>query len=197
MKVLLLTLLQLFYIGGISFTLPNGFPTEPNRFPSNLLNVLPNGFPKGIFNGMPTGVMSVPTGLRSSLPALNIVEGNSKKGSQNNTCCFGGACFSPCPLASGGIMPMPMQFPLSPPAPVMIPARTYYEPVVHNHPPLHKIRHIIKQDRDRKRKRHRSTTYDSSSDRESCSGTDTETDSDSFIQDSAIDYHEDVIHVNM
>lgn len=127
-----------------------------------------------------------------------IVASNSTDG--NNTCCFAGTCLSPCPFGAGMTMPVPIALPMSPsaPSPIIVPARTYYERVEHHHPPLHKIREIIRRNRDRKRKKER--YYESAPSDTDCSGTggdtDTDIDTDSY-SDSAIDYYDDVFHVNV
>lgn len=52
---------------------------------------------------------------------------------QNLSCCYTGTCA--CPQAYP--MPIPM-YPVFQP-PVVIPARTYFEPVVHDHPPVREL----------------------------------------------------------
>ncbi|CAF4818349.1 unnamed protein product [Pieris macdunnoughi] len=52
-------------------------------------------------------------------------------------CCFGQVCTNPCVYP---VQPAPQ-------LPVILPARTVYEPVEHDHPPLGEIKDIIRAER--------------------------------------------------
>ncbi|XP_075976380.1 uncharacterized protein LOC142976736 [Anticarsia gemmatalis] len=79
---------------------------------------------------------------------------------------------SPCPVARPmpPPIPYPIPIPIYPQMPIVIPMRTYYEPVIHNHPSLDKIRKLIKKDEERWEKfkkkkpkpRYSSSSYDDS-----------------------------------
>ncbi|KAJ2947209.1 hypothetical protein O0L34_g16918 [Tuta absoluta] len=74
------------------------------------------------------------------------------------TCCTPGGCM-PCPLPA-----VPLQFypvPAQPPMPYVVPMRTVFEPVEHDHPPLHKIREMFRK--GKKRWSHVSSSSTSSS----------------------------------
>lgn len=91
------------------------------------------------------------------------------------SCCIAMVCYNPCPYA----MPAPY-YPQMPDIPMVLPARTYYEPVIHNHPPLHKIQKIIKNDKKESKKGRFLSGFDTSSDTSDYMDTDyfdTETDS--------------------
>lgn len=81
--------------------------------------------------------------------------------SSPNPCCVDYSCPNPC---------YPVVYPMS--MPIVLPARTVFEPVIHDHPPLHVIKKIIKGD---KKKWHKHSSS------EGCSSSDTDTDSDSDI----------------
>lgn len=92
-------------------------------------------------------------------------------------CCNGVSCF-PCPY------PMPMAYPVPvpqvPQIPIVVPAQTFYEPVIHDHPPLHEIKRIMKRKR-RKRPRYSDSDSSDSSDAD-----------DGY---SSIDYYDDAFHI--
>ncbi|CAG9580254.1 unnamed protein product [Danaus chrysippus] len=77
-------------------------------------------------------------------------------------CCQEYSCPNPC---------YPHIYP-PPPSPIVVPARTFYEPVVHNHPPLHVIKKIIA--RDKKKWRYDSTSEEFTSSDTDDSGTSTD-----------------------
>ncbi|CAG4946353.1 unnamed protein product [Colias eurytheme] len=86
--------------------------------------------------------------------------------STNGPCCFGQICTNPCTYP---ILPNYQQMP------IILPARTVYEPVEHNHPPLGDIKDLIEADK----KRHNYVSYEfSDTSSETDTDTDTNTDSD-------------------
>lgn len=111
---------------------------------------------------------------------------------ETTPCCNGVSCF-PCPY------PMPMAYPAPvpqiPQIPIVVPAQTFYEPVIHDHPPLHQIKSIIEKGKRRKRKRDDSHYIDST---DSCDTSDMSDSSDSSDSDdinSSVDYYDDVLQV--
>ncbi|VVC99941.1 unnamed protein product [Leptidea sinapis] len=83
-------------------------------------------------------------------------------------CCYGSFCANPC------VYPYPMV--AAPQVPVVVHARTFFEPVQHDHPPLGVIKDIIKAD---KIEQYDSTYSDNSEESSDTEGrSDTETDSD-------------------
>lgn len=90
-------------------------------------------------------------------------------------------------------LPMPWniyQFPFNampmipmPPTPMVVPARTYFEPVIHHHPPPDIMKNILK--RKRRKYKKRLIKYTSSESSDTSMGTDSED----------IDYYGDFMHV--
>lgn len=97
---------------------------------------------------------------------INSMDRNFENNTSSTNCCTNFPCPNPCFPPSGYSMS----------APIIVPARAVFEPVVHNHPPLHKIKRIIRRDK-RKWRKHWSSSS-SSSNEFSSSSADTETDSD-------------------
>ncbi|CAK1543746.1 unnamed protein product [Leptosia nina] len=73
----------------------------------------------------------------------------------NGGCCFGQICTNPC------VIPVPLY---QPQMPIVLPARTVYEPVEHDHPPLGEIRDIITADKQRYASSESSDTSDTETD---------------------------------
>ena len=80
-------------------------------------------------------------------------------------CCLDYSCPNPC---------YPVAYPMS--MPIVLQAQTVFEPVIHNHPPLHVIKKIIKADK-KKWKKH-SSNEDSSYTDTDTSNSDSNTDYD-------------------
>ena len=106
----------------------------------------------------------------------------------NNTCCLPQGCFTPCPTYG-----LPMAVPMYPPPemPEIVPLRAEFEPVIHDHPPLHKIQEIINDEhnhhrhkKSRKKKKYHSSEMSSSScESDDSSGSDKELSDDSGDSD--------------
>lgn len=65
-------------------------------------------------------------------------------------CCNGVTCF-PCPMPYPySYYPMPMAMPE---VPIFMPAQAVYEPVIHDHPPIHEIRKLLNK-KGKKKKKH-------------------------------------------
>lgn len=90
------------------------------------------------------------------------------------------------------LMPMMPMYPLQPP-PVLYYSHTYYEPVVHDHPPLRVIQKLIKEDEKKLHKWRHHGRRESSDDTDS---SDYFTDSSSSSDTSSdIDYFRDAMHI--
>lgn len=115
----------------------------------------------------------------------NIPNGNEQN---NQICCPRRDCPNPCmsllPLFS------------VPRAPVLVPLRAYYEEVVHDHPPVHKIKDIIERDEKeykgwKKHRKHRGreVSCDEDDDSTSSESSDTETSSSyEDLEESSVDF---------
>lgn len=106
---------------------------------------------------------------------------------RKQTCCPSGNCPNPCQ----SFLPY---FPPVLQAPVIVPMATYFEKVNHDHPPIHKIKDIIKRDKKeyrRRKKHHKHRGWESSCDEyeHSTSSESSDTES-SFHEDSSdLDYY--------
>lgn len=101
-------------------------------------------------------------------------------------------------------MPIPMQFPIYASVPLMMPMRSYFEPVKHDHPPLHKIKSLIEKEEKKWKEENGESGKESSveiaysdTSSEQNIDTDTETDTDdSEHNDVGHEYYDDVIKIN-
>lgn len=135
--------------------------------------------------------------LEKISPVANILESSlvemfrpARHQGQNwndvKTCCATGVCV--CPYQVPIPVPMPLPMPIIQ-TPLVVPARTVFEPVVHDHPPLHEIQKIIKKHKKSRRR----PDYSSSSSSDNYSSDDS-TSSDTS-DESRINYYDDFISV--
>lgn len=100
-----------------------------------------------------------------------VKETNEVKEQTSSSCCTSGRCYNPCPVPMIPIVPQP---------PVVIPGRAVFEPVVHDHPPLHVIQKIIKK----KKKKKSSTSVSTSSESDT-----SDSDTSSSLTSSSFEYY--------
>ncbi|XP_047026372.1 uncharacterized protein LOC124634751 [Helicoverpa zea] len=113
----------------------------------------------------------------------------------------------PCHQITPGV-PLPVPMPMMPVpmsiyarVPIVMPMKSYFEPVIHDHPPLHKIKHMIERDEKKWQKKNKGKDCDVSveiiySDNYSDSDDDTESESSSESVDVGSDYYSDFIKIN-
>ncbi|KAJ0177541.1 hypothetical protein K1T71_006414 [Dendrolimus kikuchii] len=97
---------------------------------------------------------------------------NSQAVVNSNQCCNTVICY-PCPMPVTFVQP-----------PIIVPARAYFEPVIHDHPPLDVMRKIMKKQKSK----HRYTDYSYDDSSGSCTDTGSDT-------DTSADYYGDFMHV--
>lgn len=125
---------------------------EVPKKPNELKKIEANGYNKNI-------VTDDKLTMKIDEPIIdkNVMSTGTNTGSA--PCCNGVTCF-PCPY------PMPMAYPVPvpqiPQIPIVVPAQTFYEPVIHDHPPLYKIKEIIKKGRKKKKRYSASDCSDAS-----------------------------------
>lgn len=138
-----------------------------------------------------TQAATTPPSTTTTTAATNTEQQTTKKSS--SSCCTSVGCYDPCPYQ---MMPMPMQMSYQVQQPVVFPMQMVYEPVVHDHPPLHEIKRIIKKDKRKRRQKHYTSDSEDTDTRNSCSSTETDSDSDGEGEsDTDIDYYGDFMHV--
>lgn len=95
-------------------------------------------------------------------------------------------------------MAVPMSMPFYPRIPVMIPMKSYFEPVVHDHPPLYKIKEMIEADKKLWKKASCANNKDSDTSSEIKTNhfnTDTDTDTSSDDVDVGSEYYDTVLKI--
>ncbi|XP_022826354.1 uncharacterized protein LOC111356285 [Spodoptera litura] len=95
---------------------------------------------------------------------------------------------------------MPIAIPVYPRMPIIVPARTFFEPVRHDHPPLYKIKQMIERDEKKWKKENKGKNCDISlelaySDADSSSSTDTESESRNI--DVGPEYYDGFLKINV
>lgn len=97
---------------------------------------------------------------------------------------------APVPLP----IPLPLPMPMYPRVPVILPMKAYFEPVIHDHPPIYEIQDLIRADKKKWKHRHHKKNSQPSLEKQSESDADTDTSSEET--DFGSDYYDALIHIN-
>lgn len=188
-----------FNFGSIIQTLPPAFPEDFRKKILDIYSKNPEAFGDSVAKGAPHSKIMKPHKVQHMANALRNEDKTDKPvtNAPQNTPALppGLATLSSMQIPPMPIPPMPMPIPIPvpmyPQMPIVLPMRTYFERVIHQHPPLEKIKQIIAEDEERWAKYGKAKIEKHSS----------ETDSDSSDTDSSSrhfdrwQYYDDFLHI--